>query len=748
MREKYNYINLKNYKLNLKWILPIFVIIALLSFFGVKYIKTLTYRNVYTTISELGKQTATQLSLSIKEQKKFVETMVDSINRGYFSSEDEIFNIFADDLENYHFTRLAILDKNGNGMTSDGHTVVNYPMTDEFFNFNEVFLSENRKSTISDEQINIYSKAFYLNGEEKVLFATIYTEDYEEILLRRLYNGLGGTYLINNEGIVLIDSFGTIKENNINLYDYFINEYNITDTERTNKINEMKQNIKEKKTGTFDISFNNDTYFVHYENVGINNWYVISIVPASAMAKELNEFIAISLGVSIFINCVIVAICVYIDISNQIKNRKLYKAAYVDPITLLGNENYYKEYSKLYLNSSNVNRYVMVVDINKFKAINNLYGYDFSNKILNAFGEKLKNSLPKNNITCRMHSDVFAIILECDTDIKQVLETVHNNVSVLDINDMEIHLNVSMGVYKLKKSDTDINKILDKAYMAHKQIKGKYANYYYIFDETLEKILLEEENIEMSMEEALQNKEFKIIYQPKFSTITEKVVGAESLVRWRKDNLIIMPDTFISLFEKNKFILKLDLYIFEQVCKDLEHWKEKFNANLKVSVNVSKEHFVDENFIEEYVEIANKYNVDRSKIELEITESATIDKSIDLVKIANKIKSYGFNISLDDFGTGYSSLAMLQELPIDVIKIDKIFVDKANLDSDKNMINYMVLIAKQLGTEIVVEGVETKAQAEYIKKLGCDIIQGYYYSKPIEKAEMEKYFIKNNESLV
>ena len=745
MKEKYNYINLKKYKLNFKWILPIFLIIAVLSFIGFNYIKTLTYRNIYTTISELGKQTATQLNLSIQEQKQFVDTIVDSINKGYFSTESEIFDNFSDNLENYHFTRLAILDRNGNGMTSDGHIVTNYPITNDFFNYDNVYLSENRKSTISNDQINIYSRAFYLNGQERVLFATIYTEDYKEILLRRLYNGLGGTYLINNNGIVLIDSFDNIKENNISLYNFIINKYNITDNEKLITINKMRDNIKNKNTGTFDITLDKDTYFVHYQDVGINDWYVINIVPASAMAKELNQFIAISLGVCIGINCIIVSICVYIDISNQMKNRKLYKTAFVDPITLLGNENYFKEYSKIFLNSSKENKYIITVDINKFKALNNLYGYDFCNKLLNIFGEKLKIRMPKNNITCRMYSDVFAIILEYNKDIKQLLEKINNDVSTINVDNIIIHLNISIGIYKIKKSDSDINKLLDKAYIARKQIKGTYNNYYYVFDEALENLLINEENIETSMEEALKNNEFKIIYQPKFLTSNEKIVGAESLVRWHKNNTVIMPSNFIPLFEKNKFILKLDLYIFEQVCKDIAYWKKEFNANIKVSVNVSKEHFVDENFIEEYVKIADKYDVDKSNLELEITESATIDKNIDILKIVNKMKACGFSISLDDFGTGYSSLAMLQELPIDVIKIDKIFVDKANLDSDKNIINYIVLIAKQIGTEIVVE---TKEQADFIKALKCDIIQGYYYSKPIDKEKMKKYFNEENKVLL
>ena len=160
-----------------------------------------------------------------------------------------------------------------------------------------------------------------------------------------------------------------------------------------------------------------------------------------------------------------------------------------------------------------------------------------------------------------------------------------------------------------------------------------------------------------------------------------------------------------------------------------------------VSVNVSREQFVDENFIDKYVDICTKYGLEPSAIDLEITESATTN--MDVLKVLSLIKAKGFTISIDDFGTGTSSLSMLQNMPIDIMKIDKIFVDKANLESDKNIINYIVLIAHHLNVATIVEGVETKEQVEFIKKIGGDIIQGYYYSKPIPKDEFEEYFNKN-----
>lgn len=734
------YLNMKRYQLNIKWILILFMIILLLSFIYVRYIRNLIYKNVYTNISELSEQTATQLNLSITDQKNFVKIMVDSINNGFFKSPNEIFNRFKGDLENYHFTRLVILDKNGNGTTSDGHIVKNYPNINEFFNNNDsVYLSENRPSTVSDNQVNIYSKTFILNDKELVLMATINTEDYKDILLRRLF-GKGGTYLINNDGLILIDSFDSIKSDNINLYDFLKSNYHITNQKNIDKINSMKADIKSHKVGTFHVNASNDIYFIHYEKVNINDWYVVTIASDNTIAKDLLMLVFMSVILCLIVNFIVVGISIYIDILNQKQSKKLYNAAYIDPVTLLGNENYFKENGQIYLQKKIKNQYLLTLDINKFKALNNIYGYEFCNDILKSLGEKLTKLLPSDNITCRISNDVFACIFSCDKNITTLLNKVVNYSSKLKIGHTDVNINLSIGVYKIMEDDKDINNVLNKAYISRSKIKGLYNDHYYIFDETLENKLIEEQQIEACMEEALKNKEFKVFYQPKIFTNTEKVSGAEALVRWYKDGNIISPGKFIPLFEKNKFITKLDLYIFEQACKDIASWKEKYNFVPIISINVSKEHFVNENFIDEYVRISDKYKVDRTKIDLEITESATIDPNIDVVNIFHKIKEKGFVISIDDFGTGYSSLSMLQSMPIDIIKIDKIFVDKADLNSNKNIINYIMLIAKRLGVKTIVEGIETKEQVDFVRNLKCDVIQGYYYSKPIPKEDFENYF--------
>ena len=313
-----------------------------------------------------------------------------------------------------------------------------------------------------------------------------------------------------------------------------------------------------------------------------------------------------------------------------------------------------------------------------------------------------------------------------------------SNIEKLKINDEVYDLSVNLGLYKIQEDDNNISVIMDKAIIAHSLSKGNVFDKFYIYDEKVEKKIEFESKIEQNMESALRKKEFKIYYQPKLNTKEESLYGAEALVRWYHDGEIITPDKFIPLFEKNRFILKLDLYIFEQVCKDLKMWKEKYGKNVVVSINVSRQHFMDEHFLERYLRITTKYGINPNNIDLEITESAAIEEGIDILAIMKRMKEYGFLISIDDFGTGYSSLNMLQDMPIDILKIDKSFVDKIG-KSKRNIIDYIINIAKELKLKTIAEGVETKEQRDYLLERKCDIIQGYYYEKPIKEEEFEKY---------
>mgnify|MGYP003378232601 FL=1 len=209
---------------------------------------------------------------------------------------------------------------------------------------------------------------------------------------------------------------------------------------------------------------------------------------------------------------------------------------------------------------------------------------------------------------------------------------------------------------------------------------------------------------------------------------------------------IFLHGKFIPVFEKNNFIIKLDEYVFEKVCKDIKVLKNKIKNMPIISVNISKETLIENNFLEKYLRILGKYKINASEIELEITEGIAINNELDIKEILTKIKNKGFKISIDDFGTGYSSLNMLQIMPIDIIKIDKSFIDKIDkFNNNENLIEVIMMIAKKMNLKTVAEGVELKEQVEYLKSVKCDLIQGYYYSKPIKLEDFIEYInIMNN----
>lgn len=209
---------------------------------------------------------------------------------------------------------------------------------------------------------------------------------------------------------------------------------------------------------------------------------------------------------------------------------------------------------------------------------------------------------------------------------------------------------------------------------------------------------------------------------------------------------IFLHGKFIPVFEKNNFIIKLDEYVFEKVCKDIKVLKNKIKNMPIISVNISKETLIENNFLEKYLRILSKYKINASEIELEITEGIAINNELDIKEILTKIKNKGFKISIDDFGTGYSSLNMLQIMPIDIIKIDKSFIDKIDkFNNNENLIEVIMMIAKKMNLKTVAEGGEDKEQVDYLKKVKCDLIQGYYYSKPIKLEKFIEYINMMNE---
>ena len=729
-----------------KYIIPISIIamivisMIVISTTYLKYIQELIDSNTLNNLSELTKQDAAKIENQISQHKKILENIVSKIEKMSNITEKEIFNIYENSIANEEFSRLAIMYEDGKTLTSDGETVDLSDEKEEFFSSYDVQISKSRKSKVDREEINIYSKKVNVEGNKIVVLLVLETDKYENIFAESIYNGRGYEYIINSNGEIIANS----KKKN-NGYSLFYILEMLEDSVNKEKLKEMKTKIQDYEDGNVKYEVLGKYYYTSYKYLNINDWYLVIITPGSLIAQEYNKTLKVTFGVSIVINLVALVMAIYIVISNKNKKRKLYQLAYIDQLTNLGNNNYFIGKGMEKLQEKDFKGYLIIIDIDKFKTFNKKYGRIKGDFLLQEFGNKLKTIFGENQLISRLTNDVFAILYKIkngeNDNLLERIEKINNDLSNIKIDKNEYKILVSIGICKVNREEKEMFEILDKALMAHNMAKGNYNKKYYIFDEKLEKQIIKEHDIEVNMQEGIENKEFKVFYQPKINTKTGKIEEAEALVRWEKNGNLIPPGEFIPVFEKNKFIIQLDKYIYEIVCRDLKEWKKIYDKEIKISVNISRQHLVQEEFIEEYYKIAKKYDIEPKEIELEITETTEIDIEIDkqlgITEILKKIKEKGFKISIDDFGTGYSSLNMLQDMPIDVIKIDKSFINQ------EKMLEIIMMMAKKLNLKTVAEGVETEKQVEILKDLEVNLLQGYYFSKPLKKIEFEKYWQNN-----
>ena len=374
-------------------------------------------------------------------------------------------------------------------------------------------------------------------------------------------------------------------------------------------------------------------------------------------------------------------------------------------------------------------------DIEKFKVINELYGTIIGDRILISFAEKLdKLCKESDGIAARLESDHFVICVPNQhvNSIRAYAEEIM--ITGISLDDVIYPVVVHIGMYMVDDHDVPVSAMCDRANLALDTVKGKYNTRWAYYDKSLTQELLNEQEIINQMQNALNNHEFYIVIQPIVDAITRKVVAGEALVRWKHPQKgIISPGVFIPVFEKNGFIANLDMFVCREVCKYLAQNNAAGVENVPISVNISRINFYNPNLGENILDITKEFNIDPGLIKIEITESAYNDNTYDLLTAMSEFKQIGFQVLMDDFGSGYSSLNMLKDVPVDVLKIDMKFME--DLDSSERACNILfsiIQMAKRLRMGIVAEGVETKNQYDMLKSMGCDSIQGYYFSRPLE----------------
>ena len=461
------------------------------------------------------------------------------------------------------------------------------------------------------------------------------------------------------------------------------------------------------------------------------------MIPKSMIYQGANSYI--SNNYSLFIaEGVIILILLFLSWVLETKsNKKLYELAYTDSVTKGINDYAFRKKCERVIKNNVPYTYTMIfLNIRSFKIINDNYGFDNGNRLLKHIYNVIGASLKNNEYVTRCEADHYFICMK-ESDVQIINKRVKDIINKLE----SYNVVLKAGAYVIDNHKLNIRSIKDRARLVYKYVNELDFIAYYDYD--LASLTVFNSKLLLSFDEAIKKHDFKIFFQPKIDINTKQIYGAETLVRWMHPTLgMIYPEQFISLFEQDNKIIKLDNYIFENLCQIIARWKENNIKVMPVSFNISRVHLNDENFVNDLVDIKNRYNIDDGILEIELTESIFIDfDRLDVLKDALcKLHDNGFMCSLDDFGCGYSSLSLLRSFDIDIIKLDKVFFKDLS-EKSKKIISALIALAKSIGVLTVAEGIETNKQYEFLKMANCDLIQGYLFSRPLSVDDFEKWCV-------
>jgi len=437
---------------------------------------------------------------------------------------------------------------------------------------------------------------------------------------------------------------------------------------------------------------------------------------------------------------------IFSDISNKkVVEKELEELTLTDHLTSLSNRSSFNELLfNLITDSKNSpsNHAILFIDLDRFKQINETLGNEVGDLLLIEVANRINTVVRDSDIFARYGGDEFLLAINSMEHQKEAVHFAKDIIKKLNkpfyINEDEIYITSSIGISIYPQDGVEVEKLIHKAdkamYFAKQNGRNQYAFYFEELKRDSKRLLL----LEAELRKAIQAKKITIAYQPKVSVDKQDIIGVEALVRWTSDKLgFVSPGEFIPLAEDTGLIIPLSELIIEKVCLDILDWRKEGINKLPVSINIAALHFQQDDFIERINEIVMQYNCSPQQLELELTERTVMQDSEGIVSKLIKLKNMGFKISIDDFGTGYSSLSYLNRFPLNYLKIDSSFIQRITSLKDKQaIVDSIILMAHRLHLKVVAEGVETKDQVKLLKEMDCDIIQGYYYSKPIPSTEL------------
>lgn len=386
--------------------------------------------------------------------------------------------------------------------------------------------------------------------------------------------------------------------------------------------------------------------------------------------------------------------------------------------------------------------YCMVCsDIRDFKLVNDIFGINKGDEILTSIANALKMFAGKDTVYGRLSGDRFALFMPRKRFNKEVFANQINGLSNL-LGSSTYKLHVHIGVYDIVDKDIEPSVMCDRAYMAIATIKSSFTSTIAHYNDDIREATLEEQKVTSEFSEALHDGQFCFYLQPQVS-VKGKVLGGEALVRWiHPERGLIPPNEFIPVLERTGFICRLDMHTWELACKKLREWQDGGHTDCHISVNISPKDFYFTDVYKTFTELVEHYEIPPRSLKLEITETAIMSDFKKQLVLIQRLREYGFCVEMDDFGSGYSSLNMLKDMSVDALKVDMEFLRKTeNPERTRTILKMIVSLSKQLGMEVITEGVETKEHVDFLTEIGTDVFQGYYFAKPMPVSDFEKKYL-------
>lgn len=435
------------------------------------------------------------------------------------------------------------------------------------------------------------------------------------------------------------------------------------------------------------------------------------------------------------------------------KTSELENLAFYDTLTQLPNRNHFYDYLQRTLSRNKITREpfaLFFIDLDEFKTINDTLGHDFGDELLIKVSARLRDSTRVDDFIARISGDEFIVIIKGnlpENKIAQIADTIIKSVSQpYTFSDTQTFISCSLGISLYPNDADSINSLVKYADLAMYYAKENGKNAFRFYNNTLYEEKAKKFILATALKTAIKNDELYLVYQPQVSSQNEEVKSIEALLRWKSSRFGPVPvDKFISVAEESNQIVELEDFVLRTALTQVKSWNERSNKRYQIAVNISAIHFKHKQFVQQIESILAQTNFDSTLLEIELTESALMKDTQESINKLSYLKSLGLKISIDDFGTGYSSMSYLKQLPLDTLKIDKSFIDGIPDDQNNNAITKAIIVlARQFNLKTIAEGVEHKAQLEFLKKADCHLIQGYYYYKPLTVEDFEKEFNLNS----